>query len=119
MTETGEPSSEKQVKVKFDLEIIEEGYPPISAEYLNGLLQNDGVVRLENTPFFVEGVALGDLVSCTGRPPNLVFDFVLKESDNKSISIIFIETQLKTTFIRKCVQPECIQNLVNFQNMTS
>ena len=50
------------VKVVFDLPQDDDGWPPAASEGLWAIAVTPGVVRLDNTPFFVRGVATGDLV---------------------------------------------------------
>lgn len=92
-----------EVKVRFDLEIEEDGFPPISVEILNARLIDETIVELDNTPFFVEGVAIGDTLKCTKAGDNGLFqyDHVVNESGNKSISIIFIDDSCKENVYQK------------------
>ena len=85
------------VKVNFNLEVEEDGFPPISVETLNGVLLEEGLIRIDNTPFFVEGVAIGDKIKCCLSPGNNNYQFldVVEESGNRAISIIFIEDSYK------------------------
>jgi hypothetical protein len=80
-----------EVRVKFDLQ-VEDGFPPICAETLIGVLERPNVVRIDNTPFFVEGVALGDIVLCSGTAPEFNYENLQKTSGNKAIAIIFIQS---------------------------
>ncbi|MGW0766846.1 DUF4265 domain-containing protein [Streptomyces sp. NPDC002676] len=50
------------VKVHFRLEIVD-GWPPASVESLWTVDQGDGTVRLDNIPWFVRGIACGDIVT--------------------------------------------------------
>lgn len=79
-----------EVRVKFDLD-VDDGFPPITAEFLIGRLESIDSVRLDNTPFFAMGIALGDIVKCTGLSPNLTFASIVIESGHKAISVIFID----------------------------
>ncbi|MGW0185782.1 DUF4265 domain-containing protein [Streptomyces sp. NPDC003362] len=54
--------SDAHVKVHFRMEVDEDGWPPASVESLWALDLGDGTVRLDNTPWFVRGVASGDVV---------------------------------------------------------
>ncbi|MFC9157849.1 DUF4265 domain-containing protein [Streptomyces bauhiniae] len=54
--------SENYVKVHFRLEVDEDGWPPASVESLWAVDLGDGTVRLDNTPWFVRGVASGDII---------------------------------------------------------
>jgi hypothetical protein len=50
------------VKVHFRMDVDEEGWPPASVESLWAVDLGDGSVRLDNTPWFVRGVASGDII---------------------------------------------------------
>jgi hypothetical protein len=50
------------VKVHFQLEVDDDGWPPVSLESLWAVDLGDGTARLDNTPWFVRGVARGDVV---------------------------------------------------------
>lgn len=78
------------LRVRFNLEVDEDGFPPIGSESLHGAWEAGGFVRLDNTPFFVEGVALGDIVECSGQPPTVDFVRLHTASGNKSLAIIFL-----------------------------
>ena len=50
------------VKVHFRLE-IEDDWPPAGVESLWAIDQGDGTVKLDNVPWFVRGVACGDVLA--------------------------------------------------------
>jgi Domain of unknown function (DUF4265) len=50
------------VKVVFELPQDDDGWPPAGSEGLWAVPVTPDVVRLDNTPFFVRGVAAGDLI---------------------------------------------------------
>ena len=50
------------MKVHFRLATREDGWPPVSVESLWAVDLGDGTVRLDNTPWFVRGVASDDVV---------------------------------------------------------
>ena len=54
--------SDDHVKVHFRMETDEDGWPPASVESLWAVDLGDGTVRLDNTPWFVRGVASGDII---------------------------------------------------------
>lgn len=61
------------VKIHFRMDIDEDGWPPASVESLWAVDLGDGTVRLDNTPWFVRGVASDDqgrpvCERCWGRP---------------------------------------------------
>ncbi|CAM2069280.1 DUF4265 domain-containing protein [Sulfidibacter corallicola] len=85
------------VKIRFPLEAHEEGFPPIAVEMLNAQLVNEGVAKIDNTPFFVESIAIGDIVLCKPAGSEGVYDFerVVEHGNSKSVSIIFIDESCK------------------------
>ena len=50
-------------KIYFQLEIDEDGYPPFDVESLWVNTIDKGVGIIDNIPFFVKGIALGDRVA--------------------------------------------------------
>jgi hypothetical protein len=54
--------SDEHVKLHFRMEVDEDGWPPASVESLWAVDLGDGTVRLDNTPWFVRGVASGDII---------------------------------------------------------
>lgn len=54
--------SDDHVKVHFRMDIDEDGWPPASVESLWAMDLGDGTVRLDNTPWFVRGVASDDII---------------------------------------------------------
>jgi uncharacterized protein DUF4265 len=50
------------VKVVFELPRDKDGWPPAASEGLWAIPVSPDVVLLDNTPFFVRGVAAGDLI---------------------------------------------------------
>lgn len=96
-------------KIHFELEVKEDGFPPISIESLNGMQISDGKFRVENTPFFAEGIAIGDVIQANRRSglKGFWFDSVIEESKNISISIIFIEENLEERVYQKMKEFGC------------
>jgi len=80
----------RELKVHFRLD-VDDGFPPIRVESLNAQEEPNGLARLDNTPFFAEGVALGDVVACTrGDAGQLEFAEVKSRSGNRALSVIFL-----------------------------
>lgn len=87
----------KEVKIRFELDILEDDFPPVGVETLNAHLIDSTTVVLDNTPFFAESVAIGDILECSKTEYNhiLQFEKVITPSGNKSISIIFVNDDCK------------------------
>jgi len=86
----------KFVKVDFKLEVNDD-FPPIAIESLNGIMMKSGLIKIDNAPFFVESIAVGDIVDCskTEGQSNYNFESVIHEGGHKSIAIIFIDDSVK------------------------
>lgn len=54
--------SDNHVKVHFWMAVDEDGWPPAGVESLWAVVLGDGTVRLDNTPWYVRGVASDDIV---------------------------------------------------------
>ena len=82
------------VKVKFELE-IESDFPPVGSETLNAIKLDDGNFKIDNTPFFAECVAYGDVVSAKNIGSELyLFDKLVSLSSSQSISIIILNDDI-------------------------
>ena len=54
--------SDDHVQLHFRMEVDQDGWPPASVESLWAVALDDRTVRLDNTPWFVRGVASGDII---------------------------------------------------------
>lgn len=52
----------KHKKIIFQLEIDEDGYPPVAFEGIWAVPLPNGHMRIDNVPFYVSGISLGDEV---------------------------------------------------------
>jgi len=85
---------EDLVKVIFDLERDEDGYPPADYEHLWARPLGDNLYELDNTPFFVRGVSTSDVVVAEpDTDNNLRFKAVKTPSQHTTLRVIvFRET---------------------------
>jgi hypothetical protein len=84
------------IRVRFDL-AVDDGFPPVSSELIFGSALSNERVRIDNTPFFVECVAVGDIVQCSPVAEGDIVNFIRMEqrSGNRSLSIIFIDSRIE------------------------
>ncbi|MFI8303649.1 DUF4265 domain-containing protein [Streptomyces sp. NPDC085927] len=76
------------VKVHFRLE-IEDDWPPASVESLWGIDQGDGTARIDNIPWFVRGIACGDIVATEPDEEGVRWaGEVVRRSENCTIRLI-------------------------------
>lgn len=88
-TSPGGGTPGQPVKVIFELPQDDDGWPPAGSEGLWALPVTPDVVRLDNTPFFVRGVATGDLIRVRrGDDGQLQADERLRWSGHCTIRII-------------------------------
>lgn len=108
----------KHIKVDFKLEVDQDDFPPIAVETLNGTLLDNGLVRIDNVPFFVEDIAIGDLVQCDKAPncEHYQFSSVVDEGPNKSISIILIDDSVKEGLYQTLKKFGCYCEYGEFQH---
>ncbi|NMM42159.1 DUF4265 domain-containing protein [Pseudoalteromonas arctica] len=85
------------VKIDFELDVDADGFPPIAVESLNGILLDSGLIQIDNVPFFIEEIAVGDVVKCFKAPQrkNYQFEEVVYEGTHKSVAILFVNNSEK------------------------
>ena len=74
------------VRIRFDLEQDEDGWPPGSVEWLWARRRGDGYL-IENIPLFVEGVALHDVVSAEASSGQLAFSGVRLRGGHSTVCV--------------------------------
>jgi len=88
----GLPEGEESdlVHVIFELDVDEDGWPPVSAERVWARPLGDDTYRLENVPWFVYGVAEGDLVRAVAPSTDEwpVYQDTVRSSGNCTIRVI-------------------------------
>lgn len=94
-------------KVVFAIK-IENGWPPVSAEGV-WCERVDGNYRVVNAPFFVEGLAFGDIFSAVPDPVNdQIFQFeVIEESGNSVVWILNNDRLDISIFIEELTSLNC------------
>lgn len=78
----------KHVKILFELEQDEDGYPPVAVESLWAIDRGDGRYELDNIPFYVTVATAGDVVAVEDRSGQLAFAGVIQHSSNSLIRIL-------------------------------
>lgn len=102
--------SSEVVKVRFDLEQDEDGYPPIAVEMLNATKLGLNLYRVENAPFFVENVSYGDSVVALPTKVEGQYQFkeVAEQSSFGSLSIIILEASMDTLLMDLLRGLDCV-----------
>ncbi|MFF5483448.1 DUF4265 domain-containing protein [Streptomyces sp. NPDC012935] len=103
-------SGAKLFKVAFDLEAEHADWPPVSVERLWGEKTDvRSEIKVVNTPFFVRGIAYGDLIRV--RPDHerreLVFESFTLESGHSTIRVVFLRSGLRESVERRLRDAGC------------
>ncbi|MGW5104383.1 DUF4265 domain-containing protein [Streptomyces sp. NPDC004100] len=78
------------VKVHFRME-VEDDWPPVPVESLWAVDLGDGTVRLDNVPWFVRGVACGDVVAIEADEEGVRWGGeVVRRSENCTVRLIVL-----------------------------
>lgn len=107
------------VKIRFDLEVDGDGYPPVGSESLNAIVLGENTFQIDNTPFFVEEIAVGDVVEAfktSDSGDKFVFSRVLSLSQDQSLSIIFLDTSFLEGVSKKLREYGCYCEYGEFNN---
>ncbi|MDT0428505.1 MULTISPECIES: DUF4265 domain-containing protein [unclassified Streptomyces] len=84
--------SDDHVKVHFRMDVDEDGWPPASVESLWAVKLGNGTVRLDNTPWFVRGVASGDIIRVELEDDGVLYAReTIQPSQNCTIRLIVLK----------------------------
>ncbi|AQU67731.1 DUF4265 domain-containing protein [Streptomyces niveus] len=79
------------VKVGFRLEVDEDGWPPVGVESVWAVDLGDATARLANTPWFVRGIANGDVLRTHADADGRLWaGDVVRNSENCTIRLIVL-----------------------------
>jgi hypothetical protein len=76
--------------VVFVLEVDKDGWPPVSSERVWAFDLGDGLYRIDNPPWFISDLAVGDVVEASAPTPSShpVFQRLVDRSDHITIRLI-------------------------------
>ena len=80
-----------KVKVFFDLERIDEDYPPVDVESVWADALADGTFRIDNVPFFATRATLGDIIRTVSQDGQNFYSTTAIESSNSLIRVILFD----------------------------
>lgn len=89
-----------KLKIIFNIEQDEDGYPPVSFESLWAFPLNNGNYIIDNIPFFIYGIAAGDEISALNIEQEFFFDKLIRHSGS-SVFRVFSKQHEKIDEIRK------------------
>jgi hypothetical protein len=106
-------------RIHFPLIRDEDGYPPFSVESLWGIETVSGTYRIDNLPFYVYDISLGDEVSVYMEKKELIFDCLLKKSSNSTIRIFSKNENLLIELKKKLEDSGCTWEFSNTKSLSS
>lgn len=89
------PTDDAHRKIKFRLEPADDAWPPERIETLWARECGENTYELDNIPFFVPGVAWGDVVAVEPSADELLFKQVIRRSGHSTLRIIFLALDAK------------------------
>lgn len=85
-------------RILFRLEKDADGHPPADVERLWARSLEDGYFEIDNIPFFVRDISLGDVVSARNQEGEWEFAELIRASGNSTLRVIvFDEAQVAST----------------------
>ena len=84
----------KHVKIAFEMEQDEDGWPPATVETLWAIDLGNGQYKIKNIPFFAPLLSCDDIVSVERKYDDMLyFKEKIKNSNNSTIRIIFYDKE--------------------------
>ena len=108
------------VKIHFQLQQDEDGYPPVAAESiwaLPGSHANEYVV--DNVPFFERDATLGDVILARKEDGNLWFEKVARRSENSLIRITFFDRGVVEEVCKSLAALGCVTEALKQYNLVA
>src|ERR1041385_3570598 len=90
----------KPQKIRFLLEHQGDGFPPVSEEYVWAIPTGHGSYIVDNVPFFVRDISLGDEITARNHHGELLFEKLLRLSKNSTIRL-FVHDRSNESIVRK------------------
>lgn len=107
-----------KLKMIFPIAQDEDGYPAVSSEGLWVKALADGKFEIDNVPFFVPNIAVGDIVS--GRFDDagiLRYEGTVRISSNSTIRIVFFESAEKSRLLKAISELGCDYEILENDNL--
>ena len=88
---------ENYTRIFFKLEPDEHGWPPVGAESMWAVKVGENEYKIDNIPFYVRGISVGDIVSTKEEDKVLYYNKLLKDSGNCTIRVFIQNENVKET----------------------
>lgn len=90
------------VRVRFELQPDEDGWPPSNAEYLWAQDLGDGTFLIDNVPMYVRGISCDDVVAATEVDGELNYNTVVRRGGHSTYRVMLLEAE---TFTEEPISP--------------
>jgi hypothetical protein len=98
---------DKRVKILFHLERDSDDYPPVDWEHVWAFDCGNGEFEIDNIPFFAKDISVGDIVSAHIKNTDLIFEEMIKKSENSTIRVIMLKIAYKDVIRQKLSDLGC------------
>lgn len=97
-----------EFKVRWELEQDEDEWPPYPVESVWCTRVEGDHFKLINVPFFVKGVAWGDIVCAKGDDDTLWFDRLVQKSGYATVHVSSFNAEKSARLLQWCKDNDCI-----------
>lgn len=96
-----------RVKIIFPIDQDEDGYPPYSVETIWAEVIGEKKYKIDNIPFYVRNVSVGDIVLADSSALGLSYVSTTNKSDNSTLRVICYEDDAKTRLLQRLYNFGC------------
>lgn len=104
--------------IAFQLEIDEDGYPPVGVETLWARRENNELI-VDNIPFFVLGVSYNDAIAVDTVDGRLMFKEVKRFGGHSTVRVIVNDLQDKQRVINDFQQLGCATEIGPYESLVA
>lgn len=104
-------------RIAFPLVRDADGYPPADWEHLWAERLGNGLYRIDNTPFFVRGICVDDIVAADELDDMTVFSALVTPSSHCTIRVVFLQDDLVETLRENLNRIGCTSELSHLPNL--
>jgi hypothetical protein len=98
---------DSHVKILFELEQDDDGYPPEKWESLWAIPVSENTFKLDNIPFYVPRVSCDDIVTAKKQGEEYLFQGVQEYSENSTIRMIVYDVERIESVRKRLVSFGC------------
>ena len=106
-------------RIRFDLEADEDGHPPVGAEYVWCSSTPQGTYVVDNIPFYVRDVSLGDEITTDLANGEESFKAVVRKSANTTVRVFVKDLENIQRYREELNRLGCVTELSHIPGMFS